>query len=90
MRFRLLSENQRQPNSYTAAQGMWKPYGGVKDADSHEEALRQVGATAGRWLVLCEEDHTWRIFTVSKRTETDIEPADINSAALSSALRGAV
>lgn len=84
MRFRLLyrvessavvMQGQVQSSAnYTACNGHWKPVGGVKEAQTHDEALEQHGPVAGRWLVLCEDDRTWRMFRVAKRTETDIEP----------------
>jgi hypothetical protein len=88
MRYRLLSEQGwGSTNDYTPTKGMWKPCGGVQIAESPEYALSDFGPVEGRWLVLCEDDHTWRIFTVAKRTETDIIPSDEHATDIASALR---
>jgi hypothetical protein len=87
MRYRLLSFQDRRLNSQSAVDGCWKPVGGVKIADSAEDALRQHSPIAGHWMVLCEDDHSWRILEVRKREETDIVPADEDAPAISGALR---
>jgi hypothetical protein len=78
MRFRLLERQRPGPmNSAGGCPGYWKPVGGVREAEGHEDALRQQRPTVdGEWLVLCETDSTWRIFRVRLQSVLDVEAAD--------------
>jgi hypothetical protein len=79
VRYRLLHERERVSginNSYSPAAGAFFPVGGVRDGKDYRDALERFGPATGRWLVLREDDSTFRMFTVAKRTETDILPGE--------------
>lgn len=77
MRYRLMHKQPKFANSSSPTDGTFKPLGSVQIADTHEEALERYGPDTGRWLVLCEDDGTFRFLDVKKRTETDIEPVEL-------------